>query len=132
MKIVDNYWDNQMQEDFNNMTYELGRSCTVYPRDDDLTYEGQEDTSSGLGTGVSETVFLQELDSEHEVITAGQMDVGDVHMTFRHDTVAVEEGYVSPDSGTTLYKILRITKVKNQNNNVITYVKAFGKKVPNR
>ena len=121
-----------MQEDFDNMTAELGRTCTVYPRSDDLTYEGQEGTSSGLDTGVSETVFLQELDSEHEVVASGQMDVGDVHFTFQNDTVAEEEGYVSPDSGTTNYKILRLTKVKNQNNNVIIYVKGFGKKVPNR
>ena len=121
-----------MQEDFDNMTAELGRTCLVYPRNDVVTYEGQENTSSGLSTGVSETVFMQELDSEHEMVSSGQMDVGDVHFTFQNDTVAEEEGYVSPDSGTTNYKILKLTKVKNQNSNVSIYVKGYGKKVPNR
>ena len=128
---MDNQFDIGMQEDFNNMTQELGREVTVYPRSNDLTYEGQEDTASGLGSGVTEVVFLQELDTEHEVIASGQMDVGDVRFTFKDDTVAEEEGYVSPD-GTIMYKILRLTKVRNQTNNVISYVKAFGKKVPNR
>ena len=130
--MVNNYWDYQMQEDFDNMTNELGRTCLVYPRDDDLSYEGQEDTASGLGTGASETIFMQELDSEHEMVASGQMNVGDVHLTFQNDTVAAEEGYVSPDSGTTMYKILKLTKVKNQNSNVSIYVKGYGKKVPNR
>jgi len=127
-----NRWDVGIQEDFNNMTKDLGRECTVYPRDDDLTYEGQEDTSSGLGTGVIEIVFLQELDTEHEMIAQGQMDVGDVRFAFLSDSIVEEEGYVSPDSGTTMYKVLKLTKVRNQQNNVIEYIKAFGKKVPNR
>lgn len=129
---MNNQFDVGMQEDFDNMTYELGREVTVYPRSDDLTYEGQEDTASGLGTGVTEVVFLQELDTQHEMIAAGQMDIGDVRFAFQNDTIAEEEGYVSPDGGTTLYKILKLTYVKNQTNNVISYVKAFGKKIPNR
>lgn len=114
------------------MTKDLGRECIVYPREDDLNYEGQEGTSSGLGTGVREIVFLQELDSQHEVIATGQLDVGDVKFAFLSNTVAEEEGYVSPDEGTTMYKILRITVVKNQQNDTIMYVKAFGKKTPGR
>ena len=122
-----------MQEDYNNMTHELGRECIVYPRDDELTYEGQENEDSELGNGVREIVFLQELDSEHEVIASGQMDVGDVNLTFKSDSIAEEEGYVSPDIDSTIkYKILRLTKVRNQSNNAIMYIKGFGKKVPNR
>jgi hypothetical protein len=128
---MQNNWDYQMQEDFDNMTTELGRECLVYARDDVLTSEGQEGSSSGLDTGVPETVFLQELDSEHEMVAAGELSVGDVTMTFLAASTAEEEGYVSPD-GTTMYKILKISKVRNQSNNVITYIKAFGKKVPNR
>jgi len=129
---MDNRFDIGMQEDFNNMTEELGREVLVYPRVDELTYEGQEDENSGRGTGVTEVVFLQELDTQHEMIASGEMKVGDVRFTFKSDSIAEEEGYVSPDSGTTFYKILQFTKVRNQNNNVISYIKAFGKKVPNR
>jgi len=130
--MVNNYWDYGMQEDFDNMTKELGRVCLVYPRDDDLDSTGQEDTASGLGTGVSATVFLQELDSQHEMVESGQMNVGDVHLTLQHDTTAQEEGYISPDSGTTMYKILKLSTVKNQNNNIVIYTKGYAKKVPNR
>lgn len=127
-----NQFDLGMQEDFDNMTYELGRECRVYLRKDDINYEGQEDTSSGLGTYMTEIVFLQELDTQHEMIKAGQMNVGDVRFTFQHSTIAEEEGYVTPDEGKTWYKILQLTDVGNQSNNVRTYMKAFGKKVPGR
>ena len=130
--MVNNYWDYQMQEDFDNMTKELGRECLVYPRVNDLTYEGQEDTASGLGTGVTEIIFMKELDSQHEMVASGQMNVGDAHFTFQHDTIAEEEGYVTPDEGSTWYKILKITFIKNQTNNQVISVRAYGKKVPNR
>ena len=129
---MDNRFDIGMQEDFDNMTTELGREVTVYPRADVLTYESQESTDSGLGDGVTEVVFLQELDSEHEMVASGQMNVGDVRFEFLSDSSVEEEGYVSPDTGTTNYKVLKLTKVKNQTNNVIIRIKAFGKKVPNR
>lgn len=127
-----NNWDKGLQEDYNNMTKELGRLVLVYPRVDELTYEGQSGEESGMEPGQYEYVFLQELDSEHEVIASGQMDVGDVRFTFQHDSVVEEEGYVSPDEGNTLYKVLRITKVRNQTNNEVIYIKAFGRKLPRR
>lgn len=129
---MNNQWDIGMQQDWDNMTEELGREVLVYPRADELNYEGQEDTSSGLDTGTIEVVFLQEIDTEHEMVQSGQMNIGDVKLTFKSDTLAEEEGYVSPDEGVTMYKILKLTVVKNQSNDVIVYVKAFGKKVPNR
>jgi len=129
---MDNQFDVGMQEDFDNMTRELGREIYVYKRDDEVTYEGQENTNSGLDEPVTEVVFLQELDSEHEMVAAGQLDVGDVKMTFLHNSIAEEEGYVSPDEGVTFYKILTMTKVMNQTNNEISYIKAFGKKIPRR
>ena len=127
-----NQFDIGMQEDFDNMTIELGREVTVYSRLDVLTYEGQEGTGSGLGSGVTEVVFLQELDTQNEMISAGEMAVGDVRFSFKHNSIVEEEGYVSPDLGITNYKVLKLTKVKGQSNNSVTYIKAFGKKIPNR
>ena len=128
--MVGNQWDFGMQEDFNWMTYELGREVTVYPRNDVLTYGGQEGEASGLGTGVKEIVFLQELRAEHEVVRSGQFDVGDVRFVFRHDSIAEEEGYVKTNDKS--YKILTLTKVSGQTNNQIMGVIGFGRKVANR
>lgn len=129
---MNNQFDVGMQQDFDNMTLDLGRDCLVYSRDDDLDYSGQEDENSGLKIGTTEVIFLQELDTKHEMIASGQMNVGDVRFAFQHNTIAEEEGYVSPDDGKTMYKIIHLTKVCGMNNNEITYVKAFGKKVPGR
>lgn len=125
-----NQYDVGAQEDFNAMTDDLGRELLVYPKKDDLNYEGQEDTSSGLDTPVTEIVFLQELDSSHEVVVAGQFDVGDVRLLFKSATVAEEEGYVYANG--LWYKILKLTIVKGMSNDVVLYAKAFGKKVPGR
>lgn len=127
---MENQYDVGMQEDYNNMTEDLGREVTVYPRDNDLDYGGQEDTASGLGEGVKEVVFLQELDTKHEMIQAGQLKVGDVKFTFKSYTIAEEEGFVKTRD--VIYKILALTFVRNMSNDIITYVKAFGKKIPNR
>ena len=127
-----NRWDFGIQEDFDNMTKDLGRECIVYPRLVDLSYEGQEDTSSGMDTGVTEVVFVQELDSEHEMIASGQMDVADVRFVFLSNSTAEIEGFVTADEGVSYYKILTLTIVKNQQNNVIEYIKGMGKKIPNR
>jgi len=127
-----NNWDIGIQEDFNNMTTELGRECLIYSRINVLTYESQEGEGSGLAPGIKEIVFLQELDSTHEMVQAGQMDVGDLRFEFLSDSIVEPECYVSPDEGITMYKILKITKVQNQSNNAVLYIKGLGKKVPNR
>lgn len=127
-----NIWDKGLKQDFDNMTKELGRLVLVYPRQEELTYEGQSNEESGMYPGTFEFVFLQELDSEHEVIASGELAVGDVRFTFRSNSVVEEEGFVSPDKGQTFYKVLRITKVRNQSNNEILYIKAFGRKLPRR
>ena len=118
-----------MQEDFDNMTSELGRNVTVQTRDDDLNYEGYEDTSSGWSAGVTETVYIQELDTENEMVAAGELSVGDVRLVFKNDSVAEEEGIVV--DGTINYKIIDFTKVKGEDGTVL-YVKAHGKKLANR
>ena len=130
--MMNNQFDVGMQQDFDNMTFDLGRRCRVYPRRDDINYEGQEDEDSGLGPYMNEIVFLQEIDTTHEMVASGQLNVGDVRFTFQHSTIAEEEGYVSPDEGKTMYKIIQLTKVRGQSANAISYVKASGKKVPGR
>jgi len=124
-------YDIGAQQDFDNMTLELGKNnVEVQPRTFILDYSGQEGTSSGSGSSVLETVFLQELDSTHEMIASGQLDVGDVRLVFQKNTTAEEEGYVIKNSN--IYKIIQLTKVRGMANDVILYTKAFGKKVPNR
>ena len=130
-----NRYDIGMQEDFNNMTEDLGREVWVYPRIDELTYEGQTSETTELlneDEVVKETVFLQALDEENEMVASGMLSIGDVRFTFKNDTIAEEEGFVSPDEGVTYYKILRLTRVGNMNNNESIYVKGYGKKLPKR
>lgn len=129
---MNNNFDEGMQQDFDNMTFDLGREVLVFPRTETLSYESQQAEADFLKTGVKEVVFMQELDSTHEVVQSGQMNVGDARFTFQSGTTAQEEGYVSPDNGKTMYKIINITYVKNMSRNIITYVKATGKKVPGR
>jgi len=130
--MVDNQFDVGMQQDFDNMTEDLslGKEVTVYPREDSLTYEGQESTSSGLGTGVTETVFMQEVDRTNEAVRAGVLNVGDVKFTFKAGTTAEVEGYVESNSRN--YKIIGLTIVQGQSNNEIAYVLGYGKRVANR
>ena len=125
-----NRYDSGIQEDYNNMTKELGREVTVQTRNDVLTYEGQEGESSGYNTGVTEIVFLQELDTTHEVVQSGEFKVGDVRLIFQADTIAEEEGRVVANSRN--YKIIKLNKIRGQTDDKILEVKAFGVKVPNR
>jgi len=128
-----NQYDVGMQQDFDAMTTDIGRLMWIYPRNDTLSHEGQtSDETEFYQNAREEIIFLQELDTEHEVVASGQMDVGDVRFTFKHDSIAAEEGFVTPDEGTTIYKILKITKVRNQSNNEILWIKGYGRKVPQR
>jgi len=126
-----NQYDIGMQQDFDNMTLELGREMYVYPPSYILDYEGRETTGSNpLTSGTKEIVFLQELNSQSEVIGSGAFKIGDVRLTFQHDTVAEEEGYIVTNGNT--YKISELTYVGGQSNNETIYVKAMGVKVPGR
>jgi len=129
---MDNQFDIGMQQDFDNMTDDLslGKDITVYPRDNSLTYEGFEGTSSGLGTGVKETCFLQEVNQTNEAVAAGILNVGDVKITFKANTTAEEEGYVVANGVN--YKLIALTKVRGQSNEHMIYVMGYGKRVPNR
>ena len=130
---MDNQYDIGAKEDFDNMTEELGTIVTVYPRNTELTYEGQEDENTEINkNGVQEVAFIQPLEETHQMITSGQFNVGDVRFTFKAETTAVEEGYVSPDNGKTWYKVINMTKTQGMSNNIIVSVKAYGKIVPGR
>jgi len=127
---MENNWDEGLQEDFDFMTLELGREVDVYKKDYEMTYEGFENENTDLSLVSKEIVFLQELNSTHEVVLSGQLNVGDVRFTFQSDTEAEEEGYVKANGNT--YRIQTITRVRGMTNDKILYVKAFGKKIPNR
>ena len=117
------------QEDCNNMTSELAISVTVYSRNDVLNYEGFEGTQSVFSGTTTELVFVQELDTKHEMVASGEFKVGDVRLVFKSDTIAEEEGRVTANGNN--YKIMNFTKTKGENGEVID-VKAYGKKSPNR
>lgn len=125
-----NNYDEGIQEDFDNMTEDLGREVEIFLRVNTLNYEGQEGEDSDLGPSNIETVFLQELDSTHEMVQSGQLNVGDVKLTFQHNSIAEEEGYIKADGN--IYKILKLTKLRGMNNNAILEIKGTGKKLPNR
>ena len=117
------------REDFDNMTSEIGKSVLVKTRNDVLNYEGQEGTSSGYSTGTYEIVFIQELDSQNEMLAAGELQTGDVKFHFKSDSVAEEEGVVVWNTNN--YKIITLTEVSGENDEII-YIKAYGKKLANR
>ncbi len=131
-------YDEGVQKDFNNMTTELGKERQVLTRDEVLTYEGFEGDSNDIpgepmsakGMGRMEVVQLQELDSKNEIVTSGLFKVGDVKFTFLSDSIVEEDSYVL-DNGK-VYKVLELTKYKGMGNDIITDIRAFGKKLPNR
>ncbi len=127
-----NNWDFGLQQDFDIMTKELGREIIIFLRDDILTSEGQRTEEELALTGIVEVAFCQELDSTHEMIASGLMEVGDVKFQFLSNSCVEEEALVTPDEGITFYKVIKLTKVKNQNNNQVILIKAYGKKIPNR
>lgn len=125
-----NRYDYGILEDFNNMTSELATTITVYPRDVEANYEGQEDEQSNNGTGVSESASIVELDEKHEMVTSGQMNVGDLVVTFLADSTVEPESRIVWGGRT--YKILSMKKPKGLQNDIVTYVVGYGKRVPNR
>ncbi len=131
-------YDQGVQEDFDNMTRELARERMVLTREETLAYDSFEVEPDGenstpmaaQGFGKKELVQLQELNSQNEVVAAGLFKVGDVRFTFMSDSIVEEESYVLSDNN--VYKVLELTKYKGMSNNIITDIRAFGKKLPNR
>lgn len=125
-----NNWDQGLMEDFDNMTQELGREVKVYKRYLEFTHDEFENENTGEQEYRTETAFVQELDSNSEALASGILSVGDVRFLFKSDSIAEPEGYVI--EGDTKYKIIEVSYIKGQSNNSILYIKAYGKKVPNR
>ena len=104
---------------------------SIFSRNSTETYEGFE-SDDGYPTAASatETAFMQELDSTHEMVASGQMNIGDVRIVFLNDSIIAEEDKITCNSNN--YKVLGLTKVRNMSNNIVLYIKGFGKKVPGR
>ena len=61
---------------------------------------------------------------------SGVFAVGDLRVTFQHDSTVSEESYIEWNSS--LYKVRNLTRTRGMKNDVITHVVAYGKKVPRR
>ena len=125
-----NRYDVGIQQDFDNMTEELATNITVAPRSVELTYEGQEDTNSNAGTAVTDRASIVELNSQHEMVAEGQMNVGDLIVTFKANSTVEEESKITWNGAT--YKILSLDKPRGLQNNIITHIVGRGKKIPSR
>ena len=164
-------YDVGMQEDFDNMTQELGLEITIKPRLKKLdydTFEHQYDVPdplvfgalpggigfpipfsegcrtfghppAGIGFPIvfygcaneeefTEIAFIQPLLAEHQVVQAGEFDIGDIRCTFKSDS-SIQEGYFIFYQSHR-YKIQNLTKVKGLINDSIAYIKAFGVRQP--
>jgi hypothetical protein len=133
-----NRYDVGIQKDFDSMTAELGTTFLVLPYQPSLNYEGQETEGVMYGEEFTETGSIQELDSKHEVVSSGEFSVGDVRLTLPSSTKISEEDLVEWTENVdkynkpALYKILSLTRVRGMGSDVITHVKAYGKKMPSR
>ena len=128
---MENQYDVGAKEDFDNMTFELGQEVTVFSRKDTLNHEDQQsDTEFYYDVGILEVVFMQELNSEEKMVKEGMLKVGDVKFTFESDSIIKEQDKVVKNSND--YKVLKLTKVRGMSNDEILFIKAFGKKQPNR
>lgn len=126
-----NNYDEGTKCAFDAMTKEIGLLVDVYPRKNVVGYENQEaEDSERTKNAVQEWVSMQELDSTHEMVAAGQLNVGDVKFTFKSDSIIEPEGYVKKNDN--WYKVLELTKVRGINKDEIMWIRAFGKKVPMR
>lgn len=134
-----NQYDVGIQQDFDNMTLDISHSVTIFKRTDYLDYEGQEsyqDNPDGTihnpqyDEGTEEYAFVQELDTKHEMVQSGQMNVGDVRIVFPSTSTVSEECIVN-DNGVD-YKILSYTKTGGMSNSAIMSIVAYGKKLPGR
>jgi len=144
-----NQYDVGMQTDFDNMTHELGQSITFESRERAQSYDNFETFTDprafgippdGIGfpiffllpQGVSytEIAFIQPLKAEHEVVKAGELDIGDIKCLFKSDSNIAEEYLIFYEGAT--FKVQEVTIVRGLSNDKIAYIKAFGKKVAGR
>ena len=134
-----NQFDVGIQMDFDNMTEDISHIVLIKNRSDYLNHEGQEtDYTDGDGniidkqytTPIEEYMFLQELNSKHEMVQSGRLSVGDVRVLAKSNSIIQEESIIL-DNGNE-YKIIELTKTGGMNNLIIMSVIAYGKKLPLR
>jgi len=134
-----NQFDVGIQEDFDNMTEDIGHIVSIKNRANYLSYEGQEsDYTDSHGETVEkqftepvlEVVFIQELNSKHEVVQSGQLNVGDVRIVAKSNSIIQEESIVT-DNGAE-YKVVELTKTGGMSNSIVMSIVAHGKKLPQR
>ena len=125
-----NNYDIGGQEDFDNMTSELGTQVEVYLKDPILTSEGQESVLSGYVGPYTETMFIQELGSTHQVGAEGQFELGDLRIAALSGTRLVPEAIIYANSN--YYKIMELTYIEGMSNKAILAVSAIGRKIPQR
>jgi len=126
-----NEFDFGMQEDFDNMTSELGNATVVIRLKQTVKNRfGQEVDGSTYSSPIIETAIVQPIDEKNEILATGAYQIGDVEMTFKSDSVIAEEALVYLNDEE--YKAIDITKVRSFNNNLITHITCFGKKIPKR
>lgn len=134
-----NQYDIGMQEDFDNMTEDISHVVLIKNRTNYLNYEGQEADYDDADSNtvdkqytepVEEYMFLQELSTKHEMVQAGQLNVGDVRIVAKSDSIIEEESIVIDQNNE--YKITELTRTGGMNNSVTISIIAYGKKQPKR
>lgn len=128
---MENNFSEGMLEDYNNMTYEMGREVKVYTRDYIVNYEGQQTDEDNAKNYRIEVVFIQETETQHEVVDSGQFNVAEVKFNFMDNSIVEEESIIEELKSKKRYKVLKLTKVEGPDGKIV-YIKGFGKKLPDR
>ena len=137
--MIMNQYDVGIQQDFDNMTLDISHLITIYKRINFLNSEGQEsyqDDPDGLvndpqyDSGTEEYAYVQELDTQHEMVQSGQLDVGDVRIVFPSTSTVTPECIVVDNN--IQYKIITYTKTSGMNNQIVMSIVAHGKRLPGR
>ena len=137
--MMTNQYDVGIQEDFDNMTGDIGHTVLIKNRANYLDYTGNEtdyDDADGTTvdkqytTPIEEIMFIQELNSKNEMVQSGQLSVGDVRIVAKSNSIIQAESIIE-DSGNE-YKIIELTKIGGMNNSNIMAIIAHGKKLPKR
>ena len=134
-----NQYDAGIQEDFDNMTDDIGHPVMIQNRVDYLDNAGQEsdyididgnEVDQQYTQPVEEIMFVQEMNSKNEMVQSGKFAVGDVRIVAKSNSIIKEESLIT--DGNTQYKIIEYTKTGGMNNSYIMSIVAYGKKLPKR
>jgi len=125
-----NNYDVGLEEDFNNMTLELGTEITIYPRDFQLGVNGQEIEKSCWKKGIQEIGVVNILGEKDEAVAAGFLEVGDASIVLFGNTIAKVEDVVKKNNK--YFKIIKITPIDGFNNDITVSNTARAVKLSNR